>query len=233
MILQSAIAAIRQVLSAPLRRIVIRSLGLTIILLFLVWTASTKGFAYLLEAHPLSLDYPVVDGFVYFMSGAGLAIALLYFLPAISVLVGSFFLDAAAAIVERTDFPGDRPGTPQSTGRSVLYGLRFAGLALAVNLAALALFFIPVVNVGAFFAANAYLLGREYFEMAAARFMPLPEAARLRRAHRPAVLAAGAVLAGVMLVPILNLATPVFGIALMVHVHKRLAGRPALAPPPS
>jgi CysZ protein len=28
-----------------------------------------------------------------------------------------------------------------------------------------------------------------------------------------------------MLVPVLNLATPIFGIALMVHLHKRIARR--------
>ena len=37
--------------------------------------------------------------------------------------------------------------------------------------------------------------------------------------------AAGAMLAGLVLVPILNLMTPIFGIALMVHVHKRLRPR--------
>jgi CysZ protein len=39
------------------------------------------------------------------------------------------------------------------------------------------------------------------------------------------VLAAGCVLSGLMLIPVVNLATPLFGIALMVHLHKRLARR--------
>jgi CysZ protein len=76
-----------------------------------------------------------------------------------------------------------------------------------------------------FFAANAYLLGREYFELAASRFRPFPEAQRMRSHNRPTVLAAGAMMAGLMLVPVLNLLTPLFGIALMVHVHKHLARR--------
>lgn len=231
MIVRSALAALRQVLSPALRRIALRSIGLTLLLILVVWGILTKGFGYILETHPLSLDYPVIDGFVYFMAGAGLIVALLYFLPAISALVGGFFLDDAAAVVERTDYPGDAPGSPMSTGSSLAYGARFALLALAVNLAALVLFFIPVVNVAAFFVANAYLLGREYFEMAAARFRPIAEAKRLRRENRLAVMTAGAVLAGLMLVPVLNLMTPIFGIALMVHVHKHLAGRTRLAAP--
>jgi CysZ protein len=61
--------------------------------------------------------------------------------------------------------------------------------------------------------------------MAAARFHPAPEAARLRRENSGLVLAAGAVMAGFLLIPIVNLATPLFGIALMVHVHKAVAAR--------
>lgn len=231
MIVRDAFAALRQLLSPALRLIVLRSLAITLLLLATLWMALTRLFGYLLERHPLSLDYPVIDGFVYFMGGAGLLVLLLYLLPPISALTAGFFLDDAAEIVERTDFPADPPGQPIPVTRSLLYALRFAALALVVNLAALTLFFIPVVNVAAFFAANTYLLGREYFEMAAGRFHPLPDAARLRRDNRSEVLLAGAVLAGLMLVPFLNLVTPVFGIALMVHVHKRLARR-ALPPPP-
>lgn len=223
MILRSTLAALRQVLSPPLRRLVLRSLGLTVVLLVLLWVGLTNGFGYLLRTHPLSVDYPLLDSFVQVLAGAGLLVALLYLLPAVSALVGGFYADDAAAIVEATDFPGDPPGTALPTGRSVLYGLRFAGFALLVNLLALTLIFVPVVNVAAFFAANAYLLGREYFEMAAARFRPMADAARLRREHRGTVLAAGAVLAGLVLVPILNLTVPIFATALMVHVHKRIA----------
>ena len=147
--------------------------------------------------------------------------------------MAGYFLDDAAEIVERSDFPGEPVGTPLSLGRSLAYGLRFAGLALLVNLAALTLFFIPGINAAAFFAANAYLLGREYFEMAAARFRPLPDAARMRRENRAEVLGAGALRAGLMLVPVVNLATPLVGIALMVHLHKRIAARTAIGARPT
>ena len=53
----------------------------------------------------------------------------------------------------------------------------------------------------------------------------MPEAARMRREHRGTVLAAGALMAGVVLVPVVNLLTPLFGVALMVHLHKRLSRR--------
>src|SRR5215213_5361233 len=208
MLIQAAFRAWAQVLSPALRKVLWKSLALTRLL-----------DAYL-DSHHVSAQYPVLDGFAFFLAGAGLFVALAYLLPAVSALVAGYFLDDVAEVVERTDFPGDPPGRALPLGQALVYGLRFAGLSLLVNLAALVLFFVPVVNIGVFFAANAYLLGREYFELAAGRFRPLPEAARLRDAYRGTVM-----LAGLVLVPFLNLLTPLFGVALMVHVHKNLARR--------
>ena len=47
----------------------------------------------------------------------------------------------------------------------------------------------------------------------------------MRVEYRPTVLLAGAMMAGLLVVPVVNLLTPLFGIALMVQVHKRLSGR--------
>lgn len=225
MLFYAAFAAWRQVLSRPFRTLLWRSLALTVALLGLIWFGVTRLLSYYLQGHPLSTDYPILDGFAFFLAGAGLFVALAYILPAVSALVAGYFLDDAAEIVERTDFSGEPPGRALPLGQALLYGLRFAGLSLLVNLVALMLFFVPVVNLVAFFAANAYLLGREYFELAALRFRPGPEAARMRVEHRPTVLLAGAMMAGLLLVPVLNLLTPLFGIALMVQVHKRLSAR--------
>jgi CysZ protein len=228
MLLRAAFAAWRQVLSPGLRTILWKSLALTVGLLALAWFGITRAFKTFLEAHPISSDYPFLDTLAFFLAGAGLVIVLAYVLPAVSAIVAGYFLDDAAEVVEGSDYPGEVPGRALPLGQSLLYGLRFAALALLVNLVALALFFVPGVNLVAFFGANAYLLGREYFELASARFRPLPEAVAMRRAHMPTVLAAGAMLAGLMVIPVLNLLTPLFGIALMVHVHKGLDRGPRL-----
>jgi uncharacterized protein involved in cysteine biosynthesis len=75
-----------------------------------------------------------------------------------------------------------------------------------------------------FFLAAAYLLSREYFELAAMRFRPPLEAKAMRRAHRGTVFTAGLLIALFVSIPIVNLATPLFGMALMVHMHKKLSG---------
>ena len=58
------------------------------------------------------------------------------------------------------------------------------------------------------------------------RFHPVDEAKALRRAHRSTVFVAGCFIAAFVSIPIVNLATPLFGVAFMVHLHKRLVGGP-------
>jgi CysZ protein len=227
MILESAAAALRQTLSPALRGILWKSLGLTLGILALLWLGLTRLIQWFQASHHISAQYPMLDSLAYYLAGFGLFVALAYLMPAVSILVASFFLDDAAEIVERTDFPQDPPGQAMPFGVSMLFALRFAGVTLLVNLVALAIFFVPVVGVAAFFGANAYLLSREYFEMAAARFRRMDGAAAMRRDYATRTVLAGCLLAAMMIVPILNLVTPLFGIALMVHLHKRLSQREA------
>ena len=94
---------------------------------------------------------------------------------------------------------------------------------------ALALLLVPGVNLVAFFIGNGYLLGREYFEAAARRFTGRAEARALRRENGPTVFVAGLLIALFLAVPLLNLFTPLFAAAFMVHVHKRLSGSRRMA----
>ena len=231
MLITAAAAALRQVLSPPLRGILWKSLAATLGLLVAVWFGLTRLIQWFQASHHISSQYPFLDTLAYFLAGAGLFVALGYVMPAVSLLVAGFFLDEAAEIVERTDFPGEPAGRPLAWGQAMASAVRFAGLALVVNLVALILVFVPGVNLIAFFGANAYLLGREYFELAASRFRPLADARAMREHYGGTVIAAGCLLAGLMIVPIVNLATPLFGVALMVHLHKGLARRASLAAP--
>ena len=108
--------------------------------------------------------------------------------------------------------------------------MRFALLSIAVNLVALILLFVPGLNLVAFIGANGYLLGREYFELAAMRFRSVDEARAMRRHFGVTVFFAGLVIAGFVAIPLLNLFTPLFATALMVRVHKRLSRVQELRP---
>ncbi|MEN3929671.1 sulfate transporter family protein [Microvirga sp. W0021] len=222
MLFHAALLALRQVFSPAFRKILWKSLGLTVVLLAVLWASIRWFFTYLLANHSLTAQYPTIDWYIVLVSSIGLFLLFIYLLPAITAVVASFFIDDAASIVEQSDFPTDAPGTPAPLVQSTLSGIRFAVLSLIVNLFALALFFLPVINLVVFFVANAYLLGREYFELSASRFMPAKQAAALRKKNSLAVFNAGCLMAFLLMIPILNLLTPLFGIALMVHVHKKL-----------
>jgi CysZ protein len=94
--------------------------------------------------------------------------------------------------------------------------------------------FLLFAGIGAvlFFLATAWLQGLQYFELTAMRFHSAADAKALRRIHQTTVFIAGLFIAAFVSIPILNLATPLFGTALMVHVYKRLAGprREMIAP---
>ena len=226
MLVESATAALRQTFSPPMRAILWKSLGLTLGLLVLVWFGLTRLVQAFQASHHISSQYPILDSLAYYLAGFGLFVVLAYLMPAVSILVAGFFLDDAAAIVERTDFPGrsSRAGPMPFGTAMLLHGPLRRGDAARQPRGAWRSSSSPVIGIAAFFGANAYLLAREYFEMAAARFRPLPEAAAMRRAFSLRTLGGRLpALAALLIVPILNLLTPLFGIALMVHLHKRLA----------
>ena len=100
--------------------------------------------------------------------------------------------------------------------------VKFAAVALAVNAAALLLLLVPGINAAAFFGANAYLSGRGYFELAAARHVPFAEVRRLRKANELRLFSAGLVVAALLAVPLLNLLTPLFATAFMVRIADKI-----------
>lgn len=229
MILSAVMKALGQILSPPFRAVLWKSLALTIALLALVWLLLTRLLDWWLSGLTTVTDHPWIDTYSVLLAGVGLFVALGYLLPAVSMLVAGFFLDDVAELVEQADYPADPPGRALPLGQSLWASARFALTILAVNLLALVFLFIPGVNLVAFFVANAYLLGQEYFALAAGRHLPLAEARALRARHPGTVMMAGGVLALVVAIPLVNLLTPIFGTALMVHVFKRLAGRPGTA----
>lgn len=221
-VVKAATGAIGDVFSPDLRRYLLQSLGLTLLLLLGVWALLTRLVDWLAGNVTLMNDYPALDIITVVLAGAGLFIGILFLIPPVSAIVAGFFLDDVAAAVERRCDPLGAPGKPLPTGQAILAGLRFAVLSLGVNLVALLLLLVPGVNLVAFLGANAYLSGREYFELAASRFMPMDAARTLRSQKTGPVYLGGLVVALLMLLPVINLVTPLFATALMVRIHKRI-----------
>jgi CysZ protein len=93
---------------------------------------------------------------------------------------------------------------------------------ILVNLIALPFYLLPGINLALFWIVNGYLLGREYFELVALRHLDVAAARALRRRHALRIFIAGIVIAAFATVPFLNLLSPLFATAFMVHTSKRI-----------
>jgi uncharacterized protein involved in cysteine biosynthesis len=153
----------------------------------------------------------------------GIVAGAIFLMPAVTALVASFFADEIALEVERAHYPGEPFGIALPPLRAVWEGTKTALLALAVYILALPFLLLAGIGLLIFFLATAFLLSREYFELAAMRYRPPEAAKRMRKENQAIVFLAGLFIAAFVSIPIVNLATPLFATALMVHLHKRLS----------
>lgn len=168
--------------------------------------------------------------------GLGATFAAWLLLPAVATTIAGFMLGGVARAVERRHYPHLAPAREAPLVEDVWVGVRIALLTLAINILALPLYIATIWIAGLglvlYLAINGFLFGREYFEMAALRRLPPREAAALYRRRRASVFLAGAGIAAFALVPVLNLATPLFATAVMIHLFEGMGGGAALATRP-
>ncbi|MGB3022192.1 MAG: sulfate transporter family protein [Methyloceanibacter sp.] len=217
--ISAAIQAFRQMFTPPFRAVLFKCIGFTIALFVLLIVGVEWSFSHF-------VSWPQwIEKSIEWLGGLALVVASVFLIPPVTSLMAGLYLDDIASEVERVYYPSDPPGHDLPTLAAVGVGLKFFVVVLVVNLVALLLLLIPGVNLIAFYVGNGYLLGREYFEMVAMRHLPPEEARRLRKANRGYVSLCGFIIAGLASVPFLNLLTPIFATAFMVHIYKTLARR--------
>jgi CysZ protein len=220
---EAAVAAFEHMFTPPFRRVLFKTLGLTVLLLALAFAGLHK----LIDLW-LVLPYAWLTAVVSIVAGFGLAVGLAFAIPPVSFLVAGIFFDELAAVVERDIDPQMPPGRTPPFSAAAWLAVKFAVAAVFVNLVALVLLLVPGVNAVAFFGANAYLLGRGYFEFAALRYHGLEDVRLLRQRHTLHIFIAGLFIAALAAVPIVNLLTPLFGTAFMVRIHRNLTRKASL-----
>ena len=154
-----------------------------------------------------------------------MALSVFLMVPVASAFTGLFLEEVAEAVEARhyAHLPV-APRTPFTTG--VKESVSFLGVLLLANACALVLyvFFAPFAPF-IFWGLNGFLLGREYFQMAAVRREGREGARALRRRHWFEIWAAGALMAIPLTVPVVNLLVPVLGAATFTHLyHRRSSG---------
>lgn len=149
------------------------------------------------------------------------ALSVLIF-PATVTLLMSFLLEDVADAVEARHYPHLPAPRKQPVSEILGVALRFFLVVVGLNVVALPLYFVPGLNLVVFYLLNGYLLSREYYELVALRRLDPKTAASLRKGSQGYLWIAGALIAFLLTIPLVNLVTPIIATAFMVHVFESL-----------
>ncbi|MGR3550213.1 EI24 domain-containing protein [Pseudooceanicola sp.] len=225
-ILSSFLAAVRQIGDARFRRVLILGLVLTVALLVAVYAA----FLGLLQwsvgdeaTLPLIGEVTWLNDLLTWSSIGVMLILSVFLMVPVASAITSLFLEDVADAVEARHYPH----LPPANRISFLDGLRdtiaFLGVIIVANLLALIVYvFLAPFALFIFWGMNGFLLGREYFTLAAMRRVGRDRAKVLRRKHFVTIWAAGILMAMPLSVPLVNLIIPILGAATFTHIFNRL-----------
>ncbi len=201
-----------------LKGVVLKSVALTVLLFTIAFIGLEMGLD-----HLPTLGSPWINAFLDLLAPVLLVLSMFFLGAPVAALFASLFLDQVAAKVEARGYPA-AAGTSPSMSIGLAAGARMALLVLGVNLLLLPLDIeLPGLAEVGTIAVNGWLLGREYFELAALRHLSRGAADALRRRHGGRVFAAGTIISIATMIPFVNLFAPLFGAAFMVHMFGRLA----------
>ena len=226
--------AFAQLLTPALSRVLLKAAGLALALIVLIGIALHRALSALAESGATWAEqtsgwaphtvWSLLASMLSIMAAVGIVTGAVFLMPAVTSFVGSFFVDETAEAVEREYYPSEPVGRALPPSRALVEGIKIGLLAVLVYLCALPFMLFFGFGLVILFVANAYLLGRMYFELAAMRFRPPDEAKAMRRANAGYIFMAGIPIAAFVSIPVANLATPVLAMAYMVHIHKQLSG---------
>jgi uncharacterized protein involved in cysteine biosynthesis len=213
------------------RRVLFLGLGLTIalligayagLLLLLDWIGAEEALAGLVgNASWLGDMINLTSFFVILLMSVFLMV------PVASAIT-SMFLDQVAQAVEDRHYPSLPPAPSVSFFEGLRDTVNFLGILVLANVLALLLYVaLPPLAPFIFWGLNGFLLGREYFTLAAMRRVGREGARALRRQHMATIWVAGTLMAVPLSVPLLNLLVPVLGAATFTQIYHMLQRTPA------
>jgi CysZ protein len=214
--IKAALKALGDLSSPEFRSILFRAIGLAVLLFIALFTAVQVIFWFL-----TFFPYPWLETLAAIGAGLGLLVAFFFLMSPVTAMFAGLYIDTVADKVEAKHYPHQPIGKAQPMLKSILLSVQFGLLVLLVNILALPLVFTGVGAI-ALIIINAYLLSREYFEMAAMRHMSVAEAKDYRKDNAVAVFTAGFLPAVMAIVPFVNLTVPIFSTAYFVHLFKGL-----------
>ncbi|PJK30564.1 EI24 domain-containing protein [Minwuia thermotolerans] len=233
-VVNGAARGFQQLASDPkLRKVLWKALGLSLIAVAVTAAAAWFAIDYILVYYVGSISswaLNLIEG----TAVLGLLAVMWILFPAIVTGICGVFLDDVVTAVEARHYPGDPPGQEPPLWPSIWRAVKFTVLVLSINILIMPFYLIgllipPILIV--IFLVNGWLLGREYFELAAFHHLNDDEVVAVRRRNGTPVLLGGIAIAVGFTVPFLNLIVPVVGAAMMVHIFKDLGRRGRLRAP--
>jgi Uncharacterized protein involved in cysteine biosynthesis len=215
--------AFEQLGDPALRRVLWISVGIAALLFLLLWL--TIGW---LLANTTFFQTGWLDTAVDVLGGFATAALSWLLFPAVVSTTTGFFLDGAADVVERRHYPQLPKARVQPLEEVAVQAAKFFAVLILLNGVALLFLLVPPLFPFVFLAVNGYLLGREYFELVAARRLDPADTKALRKRHGLRLFATGVLIALLLTIPFVNLLAPLIGTAAMVHVFHAL--KPATEP---
>jgi len=221
--------AVEQIRDRRFRNVLLKGLGLTVGLLVVVSIAMIWLVSFMV---PDTLSLPFlgevswVEGVAWWASVLLMIVLSAVLMVPVAAAFTGIFLDDVADAVEARHYAHLKPAPDVPMMDTIRDSLGFLGVVAVVNLIALILFFFvgPLAPI-LFYVVNGYLLGREYFQMAAMRRLGRAEATLLRKRHTLQIWIAGTLMAVPLSIPLVNLLIPILGAATFTHMYHRLAGR--------
>ena len=208
MILSSFFAAIGQIGDPRFRRVLLIGLALTLALL----VGATAGFLYLINSLiGDSTTVPLLGEITWFddiLSVSGLLVMLtlsVFLMIPVASAITSMFLDDVAQAVEDMHYPHLGAADTVPFADALRDTINFLGVIIFANIVALILYLIlPFGSIFIFWALNGYLLGREYFTLAAMRRVGRTRAKELRAKYSTTIWIAGILMAVPLTIPLIN-----------------------------
>ncbi|KMK65792.1 EI24 domain-containing protein [Puniceibacterium sp. IMCC21224] len=226
MILASFLRSLGQMGDPRFRRVLFLGIGLAAALL----VGFYAGFLWLLNAMVGDTTTVLLLGEVRWLNdllswgSIGLMLILSVFLMVpVASAITSMFLDDVAQAVEDRHYPGLPIATRVPFGDAMRDTINFLGVLIGANLLALLLYvFLAPAALFIFWGLNGFLLGREYFTLAAMRRVGRDGAKALRRKHIGTIWLAGVLMAMPLSLPLVNLVIPILGAATFTHLFHAL-----------
>lgn len=229
MIFACVLKSVGQIGDPRFRKVLLLGIGLTLALLVALYA----GVLWLVQmAFGDSTALPFIGEVTWvgdLASGASLLLMIVlsaFLMVPVASAITSMFLDEVAGAVEDRHYPELPPARSVPFGEALRDTVNFLGVIIGANTLALILYlifapFAPLI----FLALNGYLLGMEYFQLAAMRRIGRAGATDLRRKHRFTIWMAGIVMALPLSVPIVNLIVPILGAATFTHLYHSIRSR--------